>query len=188
MKFRLRGINFSVGYEVVAALTLVLLLDGSGRIAACILAALLHESGHLIMMRLCSCSVQEVRVRLFDVLILADRAEDTRCDILITSGGVLMNLLCAGVFSFFSPTLMSANLVIGCFNLLPVETLDGGRLMMLLLSSRLSYDAAIRVVRAFSFLFLFPFFLLGIYVLLRTGYNYSLLAISLYLLAVLLIR
>lgn len=188
MKLRLRNVELCAGYEVVAALTAVLLLDDSGRVAACLLAAFLHEAGHLVMMRLRSCRVRSVTLRLFDVLILADRAGDRASDILITAGGVMANFLCAAAFLPLSARLAAANLVLGCFNLLPVETLDGGRLLYLALCARFSPDTCVRVVRVFSFLFLVPFFLLGIYLLLSTRYNYSLLAISLYLLAVLLIR
>ena len=187
MKFRLRGISFCIGYEAVAALTAVLLLDREGRVTACLFAAVLHETGHLIVMRLCACRVNSVRVRLFDVLILADKPRSFLSDFAVTAGGCMANLIAAIVCSIFSPVLTTANLIIGGFNLLPVETLDGGRLLMLILCRRYSANTAVRVVRICSFVFLIPFFLLGAWLLLSTGYNYSLLAISLYLLAVLLI-
>ncbi len=183
MKLRLLAVDILIGYEVVAGLTAALLLDRQGRVGACLLAAVLHELGHLLVMRLCRCRVRRITVRLFDVMIEADDAGSVLHDGLITAGGAAANLVCAMLFCMISRPLMLANLVVGCFNLLPVETLDGGRLLMLLLCRRVSYVTATSVIRVLTFVFLLPLFTLGIYTLLHTRYNYSLLAISLYLLA-----
>ena len=67
MKLRIARIDLFIGYEAIAALTAVLLLDRENHIVCCILAALLHELGHLLMMLLCG-----VRVR-------ADQTAAVRC-------------------------------------------------------------------------------------------------------------
>ncbi len=188
MRFTLSKIEIAVGYEAVAALAMVLLLDHSGRTVSCLIAAALHESGHLLMMLLRSCHIRRITVRLFDVQILSDEPKSRRDDLLITAMGVITNFLSAGIFSLFWRRLALSNLVIGVFNLLPIGSLDGGHLMRLLLSGRMSYRAVDRIEKILSFVFLIPFFFLGIFVLLRTKYNYSLLAVSLYLLAVLLLK
>lgn len=188
MSLRLGKRRFYIGYEAVAALTAVLLLDSSGRIILCIAAALLHELGHLTAMLLCGVGVRGVSLRLFDVKIDADSPRGFARDLCVTLGGPAVNLLLAAALvptgSFFG----GANLALGCFNLLPVQSLDGGRLLELLLLRRFGARACDRVMRIASFLFLLPLMTAGLYALLRSGYNYSLLAVSLYLTAILFIK
>ena len=188
MSFRLADKRVCIGYEAVAALTAVLLLDRQGRVALCIAAAALHELGHLLMMRLCRVRVRGITLRLFDVRIDADNPRSFRDDLLVTLGGVAVNLSIAAVFIPAGCFFGYANLALGCFNLLPVSSLDGGRLLILLLARR--YDARVcgRVLTIVSFLILLPLMTAGFYTLLRTGYNYSLLTVSLYLTAVLFLR
>ena len=188
MSFRLGELRIYVGYEAVAALTAVLLLDRENRIVLCMTAAVLHELGHLLMMRLCGIGVRGISLRLFDVRIDADAPRTFRDDLCVTLGGVGVNLLLAAAFvpsgSFFG----HANLALGCFNLLPVFSLDGGRALYLLLMRRHEPRVCGRVVKIISFLILLPLMTAGFYTLIRSGYNYSLLTVSLYLTAVLLLQ
>ena len=187
MKLSLKETEIFIGYEAVAAVCAVLLFDREGRTVSCLLAAFLHECGHLVTMRILSYRVREIRLRLFDVRISSDEPRCVRDDLLITLSGALSNFLFAPVF-FFSDKLFFSNLLIGAFNLLPVESLDGGRILMILLSKKLSLFTAEKILKLLSFVFLAPFLFCGIAVLLNTRYNYSLLAVSMYLLAVLLFR
>lgn len=188
MSFRLGKCRFYLGYEAVAALTAVLLIDRENRMILCMAAALLHELGHLLMMLFCGVEVRGVSLRLFDVRIDADSPRSLRADVCVTLGGVMMNLLLAAAFLPAGCFFGAANLALGCFNLLPVASLDGGRLLSILLSRRFSPRVCGRVLKVTSFLFLLPLMTAGIFTLLRSGYNYSLLIISLYLLAVLLLK
>lgn len=188
MNARLGKTQIFIGYEVVAAITAVLILDRTDRIICCILAAMLHELGHLLMMRLFHIPVHSVSVRLFDILIKADSPSDYRADIFVTLGGVMANFLCALIFMPLSRDLFYANLALGCFNLLPVLSLDGGHLFYLLLSRRFLPKTCAVILKITTFLFLLPLMTAGVLMLFRSGYNYSLLAISLYLLAVLILK
>lgn len=188
MKRRIGNIDFFIGFEAVAAVTAALLLDKENRVAACLLAALLHEFGHVVMMRLFSCDIQSVTLGLFDVNIRADEPKSDKADFFITLGGPMMNLFCATIFFFFSKKIMAANLALGVFNLLPAESLDGGRLARIILSKKFSPLTVDRTMKISTFLFLLPLFFFGIVILLRSRYNYSLLAAALYLLAVLALK
>lgn len=188
MSFRLGKTAVFLGYEVAAAVTAVLILDRENRVIACLFAAALHETGHLLMMRLFRVRVRAVSVRLFDVLIKADSPRTFRAECCITLGGVMMNAVCAALSIPFSRSFFYANLALGIFNLLPVISLDGGRLLYLLLSRRFLPKTCTIVLKTVSFLLLIPFLTAGLVMLFRSGYNYSLLAISLYLLAVFLFK
>ena len=184
MRFRFGKTELSVGYEVVAAITAVLILDRENRVICCVLAAALHELGHLLMMRCFHIRLQSVSVRFFDVLIKADSPAGSRDDLLITLGGPAANLLFAALSIPISRNLFYANLALGCFNLLPVMSLDGGHLLYLLLSRRFLPKTCTVIIKVISFLLLLPLLTAGLVILLRSGYNYSLLAVSLYLLAI----
>ena len=186
MKFHLKRIDFFIGYEVVCALSVALILDRSGNILFCLIASLLHEFGHLFFMLIYKVKIKSVTFRLFDILILADRPKSYKSDIVITSGGILFNFLFATIFYFINYKLFIANLVIGIFNLLPVDSLDGAQLLSHLLLHFLSFNIVNIVIKILSFVFLIPFMICGIFVLLNTKYNYSLLFISLYVLLILL--
>lgn len=188
MKLRIADLEIFIGYEAAAAMTAVLLLDRENRVVCCILAALLHELGHILMMGLCHVRVRSLKIRLFDILIEAD---DARClcdDVLITSGGVMMNFFCAALFCPFSSNLSLPHLALGVFNLLPVMSLDGGRLFCLFLSRRCSQRAVNNMLRITTFVFILPLMTAGLYTLFNSGYNYSLLIVSLYLTAVLFLK
>ena len=188
MKFTIADCEFTVGYESLAALTAALLLDGEDRIAACLSAALLHELGHILMMRLYRVSVRSVRIRIFDVLIEAGEAPSFSADVWITLGGVLMNFLCFALLFPFCRAWSLPHLMLGVFNLLPVISLDGGYLLTICLQRRFSPLVCNRLLSVLTIVFLVPLFTAGLYLLLNSGYNYSLLAISLYLLAVLFVK
>lgn len=188
MKLHIAKIDVFIGYEVAAAMTAVLLLDRENRVICCFLAALLHECGHVVMMLCCGVRVRGVKLRLFDVLIEADEPPTVRADVWITLAGPAANFLFALSLCPFSLTLGLPHLALGAFNLLPVMSLDGGHLLDILLSRRFSPRVCGRILKLTTFIFILPLMTAGIYILLKSGYNYSLLLIALYLTAVLLLK
>ena len=188
MKLRLADCELELGYTAVAAMTAVLLTDREGRLIACLAAAMLHELGHLAMMKRLGVRIRAVRVRLFDVLIEADACASFRSDVLVTLAGPAVNLCLAALLRRFSPEFALPQLVLGLFNLTPVMSFDGGRLLYLLLARRYAPATCDAVLRITTFVFLLPLMTAGLVILFNNGYNYSFLAISLYLAALLLFR
>ena len=188
MKLRLAKINIFIGYEAIAAMTAVLLLDRENRVILCFAAAILHELGHVMMMRLCGVRVRGLRLRLFDVLIKADDPPSVKADVLITLGGVAVNFLFSALLCPVSMKYGLPHLALGVFNLLPVMSLDGGRLLEICLERRFSPRTVEIVLRVTTFLFILPLMTAGSILLIRGGYNYSLLVISLYLIVLLFVK
>ena len=184
MSFRLGSTVVFVGYGAAAAISAVLILDRENRVICCILAALLHELGHLVMMRCFHIRVRAISLRFFDVLIEAQPPGSFRADVCVTLGGVAANLIFAAVLLPFHRRLFYANAALALFNLMPVMSLDGGRLLYLLLSRRWLPKTCTLVLKMTTFILLVPLMTAGLVMLFRSGYNYSLLAVSLYLLAV----
>ena len=73
-------------------------------------------------------------------------------DLLLSLSGPAANLLLAAVLAAVGhfPLFVGANLLLGCFNLLPVCPLDGGCALFALLSCLTSMEWAERVSRLFS--------------------------------------
>lgn len=101
------------------------------------LAALLHEMGHLLALRVFGVGVEGIYFTAFGMEIRADtRFLPYQKDILCTLAGPLVNLLSAVVLARLAGDylLAGANLLEGVFNLLPLTGLDGARALHLLLS------------------------------------------------------
>lgn len=188
MKFKLCGVQFDLSFLVVAVMSMVLILDSSNKFLLCFVAALVHECGHIVAMRACGIKPTAIRLRLFDIVIESHSVSNLCADLFITLAGPIINLLFACIFYFISKTLFIANLVIGLFNLLPVETFDGGHALKIILSKFFSLKTCETTLKVLTFILLVPMLTIGVMVLFDSQYNYSLLLISLYLVAILFLK
>ncbi len=114
-----------------------LLLGAAEVLPLVALAALLHEMGHLLALRVFRVSVEAIHFTAFGMEIRADtRFLPYGKDIICTLAGPGMNLLMAVILSRLAGDylLAGANLLEGAFNLLPLTGLDGARALHLLLS------------------------------------------------------
>lgn len=113
-------------------------LAGAGPVLPVVLASALgHELGHLAALRAAGARVTRVRLTAFGAEIFADtRYLSYPREILCTLAGPAVNLALAVVLARAAGNFEAAgaNLLLGCFNLLPVPALDGGRALHLLVS------------------------------------------------------
>ena len=113
-----------------------------------LLAAALHEGGHLLLLALFGVDVEEMTFTAFGVEIRANtRYLSYGKDIICTLAGPAVNILAALFFArglgAYLPA--GANLLQGCFNLLPLTGLDGARALHLALCRMLDPVRADRV-------------------------------------------
>lgn len=188
MRFSINKTTFEASFFVVSVMSIVLILDASGKVAMCFLCAILHECGHIIAMRCFGVTPKSIKLRLFDIAIETDSSKTFLSDFIVTLSGPFMNLGLSLLFYFVYKPLCLINLVIGLFNLMPIDTFDGGHALSLLLLRKLSPSTTRVILKVLTFAFLLPLFLCGILVLFYSKYNYSLLLISLYLLAILFLK
>lgn len=120
------------------ALIVLAVLAGAGPVLPVVLASALgHELGHLTALKAAGARVTRIRLTAFGAEILADtRRLSYPREILCTLAGPAVNLLLAVFFARIIGNFEAAgaNLLLGCFNLLPVPALDGGRTLHLLVS------------------------------------------------------
>lgn len=155
----------------VMPLVLLCLCDGMLYMAG---AILLHECAHLAALRLLGGRVRSFRAAPFGLCIAYD--ENTlspRGEILVTAAGCFVNFLTAfaaillyrlGVCDLFFFGIINA--LVGSMNLLPMEPLDGARLLQLVLMLFCMPDTATRIVQSVTYICSFLLFLTATYLLL----------------------
>ena len=139
-----------------------------------VLAALLHEMGHLALLALFGVNVEGLNFTAFGVEIQADtRYLPYWKDIVCTLAGPLVNILAAFFLARIEENyiLAGANLLQGCFNLLPLTGLDGSRVLHLFLSWMIGFECADAICCVVEFLcaLLFVLFSLNLVICHHTG-------------------
>lgn len=180
---RAGGTLWQVKIPFFIAVAAWLTLDASGTAALCLLASFLHEGGHILVLLLLGRNPKEVTIGACGIrLVPDDRPLGYGQQTLVLLAGPLVNvctaalLLACGGMSIA----VAAHLLLGLFNLLPIEALDGGQSLRCVLAMRFGDESASRAVRVVSVVVLLPLATVGFFLLLR-GNNFTLFAVSIYL-------
>ena len=130
-----KSTEFRVSPGFLVTLGLSVLLGAASALPAVLAAALCHEAGHLLALWAYHVPVESVTVGPMGAVIRAsgqDRLSYGR-DLTATLAGVAVNFAlallsarCLGAYLF-----AGANAVLGLYNLLPIQGLDGGRALYL---------------------------------------------------------
>lgn len=121
-----------------AALYLLLYFDGGGFLRISLLAAVLHECGHILIFCGIKRRLPRILVRITG-LSMRTRGENLTPGqtFLLAAAGPGMNLLLAGIWygriciraTLWDDAFLAANVLLAGFNLLPVPPLDGARMI-----------------------------------------------------------
>ncbi len=183
------GMRIRVSATVPIVLGLMILTDRTGIGLITVLAALLHEVGHLFAARLLGIRAESMRLGFLGMRIdVGERLLSYSEEWLLCAAGPLVSLVLSAVAAplwgvWASARLFScASLVLGILNLLPIRSFDGGRMLECFLLSVVGTRATQRIMAACSFLFLFLLWATAVYFLLRVGDGLSLFCFSLSLL------
>ena len=167
-----------------ALVTALLLWQSDGLALSCLLASLIHEGGHLLVMVALGVPPQNCTLGAFGMRMDLDNPlVDYKKNLLISMAGPMSNGLAAACLYWLnSPDPAMVHLVLAGFNLLPAAALDGGEILRCGLCL-LGLDAVTRsVLRLLSALVLLPLAAMSFWLCLR-GNNPSLLIVSGYLVA-----
>lgn len=198
MNFKLGKLYIELSFPLVALMTAVIIFDTSMSVIICFAGVIAHETGHLLALRHFGSYPQKIKLTLFDIAII-DRKKINRSDkaeLIITLAGVTVNFILA-IISYFLLTVtknpcieifFNTNLTLGFFNILPVDSLDGGQALFILLSKKFSPFTSMKILDIISFIILIPVAVMGFLVLLQSKYNFTLLLTALYLIAIILLK
>lgn len=178
-----RGRVPRIEMEPAAAVMLVslLLTDRTHLALAAVIAAAVHEAGHLAAARAMGIPVRAMRFHMLGAgLVPGGRLLTYGEEFLLCIAGPLASLLFAAVpaplwqRSRFAAALSCASLILGVLNLLPIRAFDGGRMLEAAVSARWSPAVSDTVLTATSLVSLFLLWAIAVYFLLRAGDGLSL--------------
>ncbi len=182
--------RISMGFP--AAVIVMLSLGDTAFALACLLASLLHEGGHFFAMALVHDHPSRLYLGAFGARV--ERRRDSAVGYggraLVSLSGPLVNLIAAVLLYATGGLTQSVWIhgVLGCFNLLPVLSLDGGEALYTILCMILSEQRAHTMMLILSAVILMPLAILGFLMLLIGGYNFSLMILAVYLILLLIFK
>ena len=186
MSFKIFDVRIKISFLLISMLTFFSLCDKSGLFIIAFLTALIHELGHIITAGILRLSIKSIsflpcgiKMNLNKPLSLVKRSKK----LILFASGSTVNVLCFILIFLFSKEINVAalvHLVTAIFNLLPVGTLDGGRILKELLITE-NIEKGERICDFISLILAAVLFVFGAITLFKTKYNLSLIITSLYL-------
>lgn len=138
LQFHVFGMRVTIDFLFVALVTIFLLTDRTGISVIALLACLIHELGHLVMFALVGYTPKALSFELMGIRLSKPEQElSPGKEALVQLAGSATNFL---VFFLLVGTLDQityaslfavTHLLLGIFNLLPLKSLDGGKLLEL---------------------------------------------------------
>ena len=172
MRIRLFGTQIYISFLFVALIALMLATDKTGLALPTLFAVVIHEIGHLFV------------------------THRYNNDIAVALSGPTVNLILFGVLyinytAFKNQTVLYyalINLIVGCFNLLPVIGLDGGTALFSIIAQKKDVNRAMLTLKIITLSVGTAILLLAVSLTLRGNINISVYIISIYLILSVLIK
>lgn len=132
----MRRVRWEISPAALLLAALAYFFDASGLVSAIVPAALVHELGHLLALRLCHRRLSRVRVGLggaeLDYVPQLEGAQAILCFAAGPAAGGLYTLCACMQNGDFWAVSGAASFLLTVFNLLPILPLDGGRMLAVL--------------------------------------------------------
>lgn len=172
--------------------TLLYMIDNTGILLPLGIAALIHELGHWLALRLCGARVERMTFSFVGASMEYDGGGLSyfREIVIALAGPAASMALALGAAVWgrayqndWAYYLAGLSAVLGAFNLLPIRQLDGGRAVYMFLCWLLGTDPAEGILCVFTCATIFLLLLLGLGLFALSGWNFTFLAIGIWLLA-----
>lgn len=173
-----------------------ILIDGTFYALYAVLCAFLHELGHIIAIKIMGGKVGALKVHGFGIQISGNLELDYKREAISALMGPIASLLAGLVFILLSRLgmytqlvvfLAMSNLCLFAVNILPIYPLDGGRCLYCILAGRLEQSRASLITKIVSVVFIIPLLIAAVYLVVQTGYNFSLAILCAYLVLLLIV-
>lgn len=187
------GCRIEIKFTFFALLAFCGIFAGFSGGAFLFAAVLLHELSHLFALALFHAPPEKLIVSALGCR-LVKRSQNRLTylqNAVVSLAGPVSNIIlfaASALLGAADSSFAMSCLALGIFHSLPIEPLDGGLALHCLLCNFFSRETAAKITLAASLLFLTPLAVLGFMVLLRTRYNFSLLAVSAYLIAYIVLK
>ena len=148
IRFSILNIRFRISFWFVAIITLyALIFENALRV---LLAIILHEAAHILMLYLSGAAVTEMSLRITDINMKADTDVIGKAEkIAVALAGPAANLLaCFTSYLWDDEIFFGVNLAVALFQLLPCKGSDGGEVIEMLMGQYGSF--CIKLLSIFS--------------------------------------
>ncbi len=131
-----------IDYGFICLVCLLYLFDKQNLLPLTLLAATVHECGHILMVYLVGHRISQLRLTVFGACIELNESHriSYRKELLIAAGGPLFGGLCAVLFAAQFPIFSGIGFCLSLFNLLPIAPLDGGKILRCVLCAVFDVD------------------------------------------------
>lgn len=182
--------RFKVNKYFIILLIVCLIIGYSKQVILLFLFVILHEMSHLLFAKIYKLKINNIEIFPFGGVARIDNLDNAGVfiDIVITIAGPLFNLATAMVLFFLKTKgimvdeyLITVNLTLGLFNLLPGMPLDGGRILRALLSYFVGFKKAFKATIVSGKIIAVIIFSLGLLLLIYERIEVSLLTMPFFL-------
>ena len=191
IEWQWRGVTLRLSIWFPLAAVVLLSLDPTHTTELCLTASLLHEMGHALAMFAVHDRPKRITMGFFGMRV--ERAQlhrmSYRAACTVSLAGPFVNVLGFTLYLLLGiPGAAAVHALIGGFNLLPIRSLDGGEALYTVLCMRYEEEQADKVLTVISLLTVIPLSVLGMWLFWGSRYNFSLLAVSAYLILLIFIE
>ena len=197
MTIRFSNTTVKISFLFAFSLTVFALCDRTNIILYNIVSALFHETGHLLSLFFFKEKPEMIRFTPFGMKIQR-KSGDTMSflgETVTALAGPFMNFLLALILFAFQKLwgfrlgeIIEINIVLGALNLLICEPLDGYRALKFIMLKKISEEKTEIFLKISSLIVIFPVSVAGFLVLIKSGYNFSLLLVAVYLCSFIIVR
>lgn len=177
-------------------ITLIIVTDKQNVAIFAVLSSVLHEFGHIFAMKLLDYKLKRIKIGFVNSdIILSVHKNSDMIKILLSGSFVNFCIALISKLLFFNTQrglfeiIFLQNFFIGMLNLLPIEMLDGGIILSLILNDKIgNFEKSKKISDIISVVFLVPISIVGFLVLISSKYNFSLVLLSCYLFSYILFK
>lgn len=198
MQFKFKNIKITVSFTFFALIILLVIFNKNDFLYFTCFFAIIHELGHLFFLNKFGVKICELKISLFGANIKTESFKkiSIKKDVIVLLSGPLVNLIFSAVLYFVNliiknvdlSNLILINLGLGIFNLLPFYNFDGGKIIEILLKSKLNEKISETIVSCISFAILVPFTLFSVNIFLRNYKDFYFLVVSLLMLLTIILK
>ncbi len=189
--------EIKIGAQAASLLLFLLIFEDRASVLTMIVCVLLHECAHILAARSLKIPIKSLHFNMFGARIeLGDPLGSYISEFAVAFAGPALNILLGVVgiiiyreqagdrLLFFTLT----NFALAIVNLLPISTLDGGRMLSSLASQFFGSDAAERIMRFVSFAVIVLLWLISVFMWFYFEENISLAVLCMHLFLNLIIK
>ncbi len=193
MQFKIKNTVYKFSFTFLALILFALTTDKGKNLLLLLFFAMTHEAVHLIFIYRFSVAPEEVSFTLFGANIQRgiSTVNNLNSEIIINASAPVFNILTGAFFYILSGCLTeyrsilteisSVNLLLGCFNLIPFYTFDGGNTLKYILLKFFRERITERIMTCISLLITISFSFISIHIFLNYQRNFSLFIMSIYM-------